>query len=225
VDAQDNGGSTPLHHVISNVIPWDAEQNAEQAVGVLLEHGADINLRNHEGQTALHKASRRDRIDIIHLMLKHGPDVNALDSNGSTPLHLAISERAAGLLLEHGTNINLRNGQGRTALHKASLRGYPDIIHLILNHGADVDAQDNDGSTPLHLIIYKVSMNSEASKDSKAFVVSGPHREVIKLLLEHGASGHRENNRGETPFQVAAARGLQKITGLLSMHIQSERTA
>jgi ankyrin repeat protein len=118
-----------------------------------------------------------------------------------------------GLLLEHGTNINLRNGQGQTALHKASLLGYPNIIHLIINHGADVDTQDNDGSTPLHLIISKVSTDSE------------PLRKFIKLLLEHGASGHRENNRGETPFQVAAARGLQDIAGLLSMHIPGERTA
>jgi ankyrin repeat protein len=231
VDAQDNDGSTPLHLVISNVLPWDAEHDAKQAVGVLLEHGADINLRNHEGQTALHKASRRDDIDVVHLILKHGPDVNALDNNGSTPLDLAISVRAVGLLLEHGANINLRNGQGQTALHKASLLANPYVIHTILKHGADVDAQDNDGSTPLHLIISKVPMDSEASRDSeasedsKAFVDSEPLLEVIKLLLEHGASGHRENNRGETPFQVAAARGLQEITGLLSMHIQSERTS
>jgi len=268
VKAFDNNGLTPLHLAISDTSPW----YAKQAIGLLLEHGANINIRNHEGQTALHKASRRDDIDTMHLILKHGPDVNALDNNGSTPLHLAISddancwnveravrllehgpdvnaldnngsttphlvisyayanswhiERAVGLLLEHGANINLRNGQGLTALHKASLRGYPNIMHLILNHGADVDAQDNDDSTPLHLIISKVSMDSEAFEDSKASVDSEPLREVIKLLLEHGASGQRENNRGDTPFQVAAVRGLHEITGLLSMHIQkSERTA
>lgn len=258
VDAQDNGGSTPLHIVISDARPLDGKGDTEQAVGVLLEHGADINLRNHEGQTALHQASRHDDTGyIMHLLLKHGPDVNALDNNGSTPLHLAISyahhwiveqaiEGAVGLFLEHGANINLRNGQGQTALHKASLLGYPDIIHLMLNHGAEVDAQDNDGLTPLHLIISKVSMDSEASKDSedseeyetfkdfeasedsetsKAFVDSESLREVIKLLLEHGASVHRENNRGETPLQVAAVRGLQEITGLLSMHFQNEGTA
>jgi ankyrin repeat protein len=241
VDAQDDGGSTPLHLVISDASPWDAEQ----AIGVLLERGANINMRNHEGQTALHKASsRRDDIVIMYLILKHHPDVNALDNNGSIALHLAISDanswyarRAVGLLLEHGANINLRNGQGQTALHSASLRGYPNIIHLILNHGADVDAQDNDGSTPLHLIISKLSMDPEVSKDSEAYEDSEafegseapvdfePLSEVIKLLLEHGASGHKENNRGETPFQVAEARGLQEITGLLSMHIQSEQTA
>jgi ankyrin repeat protein len=228
MDAQDNAGSTPLHLAISNAHPRDADQ----AVGVLLEHGANINLPDHEGQTALHEASRRGDTDIISIILKHGPDVNALDNNGSTPLRLAISdviswdvEGVVGLLLEHGANINLPNCQGQTALHEASLRGIPDIVHLTLNHGADVDAQDNDGSTPLHLIITKVSMDSDPSNDSEASFRSERLREVIKLLLEHGASGHKENNRGETPFHVAEARGLEEITGLLSMHIQSERTA
>jgi ankyrin repeat protein len=128
-------------------------------------------------------------------------------------------------LLKHGAKINLQNGQGQTALHKASLCGDTDIISIILNHGADVDAQDNDGSTPLHLIISEAYMDSLASKDSLASSVDSEPLEVIKLLLEHGASGNRENNRGETPFQVAAVRGLQEITELLSMHIQSERTA
>ena len=151
--------------------------------------------------------------------------MNALDNNGSTPLHLADSKRAAGLLLEHGANVNLRNGQGQTALHKASLRCYPTIIRLIVNHGADVDAQDNDGSTPLHLLISKVPMNSEAPDDSEIVIGSELRRTVIKQLLKHGASVHKENNRGETPLQVAEMRGLQEITELLSVHVQSELTA
>jgi ankyrin repeat protein len=107
VDAQDNGGSTPLHLAI-----FDAPSlYAEQAIGVLLEHGANINLRNHEGQTTLHKASRRSNIGIMRLILMRGPDVNALDNNGSTPLHLAISGPAVELLLEHRANVNLQNGQ------------------------------------------------------------------------------------------------------------------
>jgi len=133
-----------------------------------------------------------------------------------------MSRETVQILIENVTNTNLRNDQGQTALHKASLGGYPNIIQLILNHSADVDAQDNDGLTPLHLIISKVSMNSE---DFEIYEDSDPLREAIKLLLEHGASGHVENNQGETPFQAAAVRGLQETAELLSMHIQSERTA
>jgi ankyrin repeat protein len=221
-EAQDSRGTTPLHVAASNV--------RRKIVQLLIENVTNIHMRNDQGQTALHKASRRGNTDIISIILNRGADVDAQDNGGSTPLHLVISsvipwdaqqdaQQAVGVLLEHGADINLRNHEGQTALHKASLLANPHVIHHIPNHGADVDAQDNDGSTPLHLIISKVSM------DSEAFVDSEPHREVIKLLLEHGASGHRENNQGETPFEVAAARGLQEITGLLSIHIQSGRTA
>jgi hypothetical protein len=63
-----------------------------------------------------------------------------------------------------------------------------------------------------------VCKDSEASEDSKAFVDSEPLREAIKLLLEHGASVPMENNWGETPFQLAAVRGLHEITGPLSIY-------
>ena len=224
VDALDDNGSTPLHLAISESEPRAAE--------ILLDNGANVGLQYNNRQTALHLASQRGHLDIMRLLLENGANVEAPDSDGSTPLHQAISnasfwrlEDAVGLLLEHGANINLRNGQGQTALHKASLRGYPKIVLLILNHGADVDAQDNDGSTPLHLIISKTYMDSDAPEsseayhDSNVFVDSESLREVIKLLLEHGASVHRENNRGETPFQAAGVRGLQEITELLSMYI------
>jgi ankyrin repeat protein len=141
VDAQDYDGSTPLHRAISGA---DVELSRVQ---LLLDHGTNINLRNNKGQTALHLASQDGRLNIMRLLLENGADVDAPDSDGSTPLHQAMSdvdfwhlEQAVGLLLEHGADINLRNGQGQTALYKASLRGYPNIIHLIRNHGTDLDA-------------------------------------------------------------------------------------
>ncbi len=233
VNAVDNDGSTPLHLAVSN--------SGKLAIVLLLEHGANINLRNHDGQTALHMASQGGDADVIRILLNHGADVDALDNDGSTPLFAVhhgdykCAELVVGLLLEHGANINLRDDQGQTGLHRASRRGDTEIIHLMLNHGADVGAQDNDGLTPLHLMILEPSVDSEASEDYETIddseevgdvdEIVKPSLEAIKLLLEHGASPHRENNRGETPLQVATARGLQEIIELLSTHTQSEQTA
>jgi ankyrin repeat protein len=136
--------------------------------------------------------------------------------------------RAAEVLVKHGANIHLQNNKRQTALHLASQCGRLDITRLLLENGANVDARDNDGSTPLHLIIFKA--HSEMYRESlhpdayHHFVPSFQYK-VIELLLEHGASGHRENNQGETPFQAAEVRGLQEITELLSMYIQGERSA
>jgi ankyrin repeat protein len=64
-----------------------------------------------------------------------------------------------------------------------------------------VNALDNEGSTPLHLAI------SEARLDA------------VELLLDHGASVHVQNNRDETSFDIASARGLEEITRLLLMQL------
>ena len=56
----------------------------------LLERGADVNVRNHKGQTALHCAARAGFLDIVALLLDRGADVDATDDDGRTPLAAAL---------------------------------------------------------------------------------------------------------------------------------------
>ena len=196
VGVQDNNGSTPLHLAISGVNPGDAEGAAE----LLLEHGANINLRNDQGQTALHKASLRGYPNIIRLILNYGADVDAQDNDGSTPLHLIIS--------------------------KVSMNSEASEDSEASDDSEDSETSGDSAKSFVDFDPFREVIDSETSGNSaRSFVDFDPFREVIELLLDHAASVHRENDRGETPFQVAAARGLQDITGLLSIHIQSERTA
>ena len=231
-EVQDKRGMTPLHLAASD------EDVDEKIVQMLIEKVTDINLRNIEGQAALHIAALRGDTDIMGIILNHGADVDAQDRHGETPLHAAISKSdlpVAEQLLKHGANVDVQNQVGRTVLHLALQYGDDvNIIRLLIENGANVDALDYNGSTPLHLMISIVSMHSEGPHDSETpelykpsegSVYSESFREAIKLLLEHGASVHRENNEGVTPFQAAGARGLQEITGWFPMHIPSERTA
>ncbi len=55
----------------------------------LLDRGADVNVRNHKGQTALHCAARAGFLDIVALLLDRGADVGATDIDGRTSLALA----------------------------------------------------------------------------------------------------------------------------------------
>ena len=56
----------------------------------LIDRGADVNVRNHRGQTALHCAAKAGFIDIATLLLDHGADIDAQDDNGETPLATAL---------------------------------------------------------------------------------------------------------------------------------------
>ncbi len=58
---------------------------------LLIENGADVNIRDGSHSMALHLASSKGSPEIARLVVEHGADVNALDGNRKTPLHLASS--------------------------------------------------------------------------------------------------------------------------------------
>ena len=134
VDAVDDNHSSLLHvaSFYGNV----------EVVRLLLERGANTNVRNSEGQTPLHrilvKFEDKDVLGAIQLLLlEHGADVDALDNDHSTPLHLASqygSVRATRLLLEYGANVHLQNNDGHTPSQVASAKGHEELARLLSEH-------------------------------------------------------------------------------------------
>ena len=50
----------------------------------LIEAGADVNLTNNEGSTALHSAAFLCRLEIVEMLLENGADKGLLNNYGST---------------------------------------------------------------------------------------------------------------------------------------------
>ena len=89
----------------------------------LIDQGADVNVRNHKGQTALHCAAKAGFIDIVALLLDRGADVDAEDHIGETPLATALRStvkdkakllRVAAALVAAGADCDHGDRQGRT---------------------------------------------------------------------------------------------------------------
>lgn len=99
---------------------------------VLLEHGANPNLRNKAGSTPLHDAALKGTGEVIELLLEHGADINARDGeSSSTPLHFAASFGRLGAvkaLVKHGADTELRNEKGSTALQLAMESGSAQVV-------------------------------------------------------------------------------------------------
>ena len=56
---------------------------------LLLDHGAQVNVKNHKGETPLHLASRLMSLEAAWILLKYGADLNAENFESETPFQLA----------------------------------------------------------------------------------------------------------------------------------------
>lgn len=65
-------------------------KEAFESTNILINHGANLELRNKDGWSPLHIACRAGNIDIIKLILKIKPSLAvSASNNGRTCLHVA----------------------------------------------------------------------------------------------------------------------------------------
>ena len=67
-----------------------AEKGFKDIAELLLEHGADVNLQDGEGNTPLHYAARNFDAEMICFLVKKGADVNARNRANFTPTATAL---------------------------------------------------------------------------------------------------------------------------------------
>ena len=70
-----------LHHA--------ANHGQHYAATLLLDHGAEVNLKDNNGWTPLHHAAWKGHTDVATLLIDRGADVNVKTIDGRTPLELA----------------------------------------------------------------------------------------------------------------------------------------
>lgn len=116
VNAQNKRGETPLLVAV--------REGYDDIANALIAAGANVNIRNAEGQTLLHLAALDEdygNARTARLLLKLGADINARDEAGCTPLHQAAgSHFAPGVrLLASGADVNAHDAEGHTPLYAA----------------------------------------------------------------------------------------------------------
>jgi len=173
------------------------------AVSLLLDHGANVNITNRRGRLLpLCAAYRGEHLDVMRLLLERGaaPDVR-YDSFGPI-IHAASRyghDEVVRLLLRHEADVNAIGLMKYTPLHWASDVGYTNIVQILLDHGAKINALITHG-TPLYM----------ASAHG--------HLEVVRLLLARGADMHIPTYLGNTPLSVATSMKHTQVAQLLLEH-------
>jgi ankyrin repeat protein len=100
---------------------------------ILIRLGADINLHDKIGKTALHYAAQEKREQIVRILIEAGADVNSQDIHGNSPLGDAVfyardSGAVIRILRKNGADDNLPNKHGVSPLGLAKSVANYDLL-------------------------------------------------------------------------------------------------
>jgi ankyrin repeat protein len=183
-----------------------ATQRGDPAVlRLLVDAGANVNARDHNGWSALRWAgqsgSRRQNQNmtgITALLEKAGARDQA--GNNAAALFEAVLQKDPVRVeeaLRLGANPNARDDRGVPPLVHATTLGPPAIVEALIRAKADVNANPEHGTTPL--------INA----------VSSGNVETVKALLAAGARIDQPDRLHRTPLQEASSWKHDEITRIL----------
>ncbi|XP_035693013.1 ankyrin repeat domain-containing protein 12-like isoform X1 [Branchiostoma floridae] len=224
---------------------WAAQNGHTRIVDLLLKYGADITLRNHEGQTAMDLAPAH----LCRMLLE------SVDRVGTSHRHLLQAAwqgntRKVKALLggRKALDINCSNSEGFSPLLLATrdmdmfqdlVPGHhnpTDVVKELIGKRADVTAYDDEGKTPLHLA---ASAKGQGSEKVVAALIKGgsdvdaPDKRSLTpihwasqvgktssvlTLIEGGADVNVKGWSGATPLHVSASHGHEECSAVLLEH-------
>ena len=171
----------------------------------------------------LHDAVKSKDLARVMSALKPWKSVNGIDRNGSTPLSLAMDENnlpIAKFLLERGASLDLSLPRRRPVnyLEQAIYRRKPQFVKLFLDHGASLAngkalnfaVRKGDPGMVRMLLDAGAPVNAKASGLTALMVAlanrwrkNASSKEIIDLLLQHGADPRARDPKGYTPIDHA----------------------
>ncbi|KAK7347465.1 hypothetical protein VNO80_21995 [Phaseolus coccineus] len=181
-------------------------------------------------------AARGDDL-LLHQLLKQGRDPNESDNNRRTALHIAAShgkENCVLLLLDYGADPNIKDLDGNVALWEAIVGGHESVSKVLAENGANLQCGDvgqfactaveqnrlkllkeirryggditlpsiNGGTTALHV------------------AVSEGNVEIVKYLLDHGASIDKPDKHGWTATDLADQQSHTEIKAIFDSTVE-----
>lgn len=118
LEAHDPAGATAIFAIGDS--RGDREDDRVRCMRLLVAAGANVNARDNDGNTALHKIFLTA---VAKELLKDGADVNARNNNGETPIFTTFSDQITQLLIDHGADLSIRNNKGQTVLDATAMFG------------------------------------------------------------------------------------------------------
>ena len=196
-------------------------------IKLLLKQGADVNAKDEDGCTPLHRASNKGFPEIVKLLIKNGADVNATDKDW-TPLHqAALWDRIdiVKVLIENGADPFIKNKYGKIALDlckdkaireqlKKYMEDYESILEEITKEKEYsvfgeplLDATYNSDLIEVKKCVFSGKYNIDVQDDKGytplMYAIMNHNLNVVQFLVEHGADINLCNFKGQSPLKIA----------------------
>jgi ankyrin repeat protein len=205
-----------------------SRENDAAALKKFIVAGFKPDLRNPDGDSALHVAASAGAHASADFLLSRALAVDLRGAAECTPLMAAVMADQTGMvgwLLRQGADPRLKDKDGfmplmlavregsggavgelapynredlDAALLLASLVGRADVIDSLTNYGASVYARMEDGRTPLMI------------------AAENGHKEAVELLLDIGAGRYTMDPDGRTAVELAQAAGHVEIAAMIA---------
>ena len=176
-------GDTSLHAAI-------AADCSIETIQEIIDNGAEVNVVNKTGRTALLFGCFYRQMDSVKVLLEAGADPSIADEEGFSCIHAAIdgycSKDTLQALINHGTHIDATRKDGTNALLRACTTGQSESVMFLLGAGADVSITKPNDNSCLH-----EAVKGECSK------------EALQRLIAQGIDVNTLNKRGETALFLA----------------------
>ena len=190
--------------VINNylMLRWAVKSGKHEILKLFLQSGANVNMQNSQGETALYYAVLKNRYKAGKLLLDQDEVLVDLKTrDGWTAFmkacHLGYYNFAV-LLLNKGSDVNALSTYNISALYAAMHGKKTEVVKLLLDQDDIlVDQRIYDGYTPLQIACTRGSLN------------------IVKRLLNKGANANSQSKGGHCPLHEAAAQNHVNVVKLL----------
>ncbi|XP_050307400.1 uncharacterized protein LOC126744096 [Anthonomus grandis grandis] len=199
---------TPLH--------ISANYGQHNLVELLIDNGAEFNVKDENNNTALHMAAMEGHDDVVKKLLsipKIAQHINETNGNQIAPLHLAAYygfDKTVKCLLEKNAKVDVRGLNDMTPLHCAAQSNHYNIVKILLNAKADVNALTSFKNSAIYfaaangferivklLLLQNPKPNIDIVDEFNRKPLCAPTEfgfyKIVKLLLSHGAKPNGSN--------------------------------
>lgn len=133
------------------------KQDASKVVAFLVGKGADLNVKNINGDTPLHLGARMDRKNIVYALLNYGANINIENIFNELPIFDAVKDGSIEMLrilFQNGANIYHINKDGNNLLQVTIMYGRKDKaakVKFLVEKGININHKNNEGKSAIDI--------------------------------------------------------------------------